>query len=342
MRKLASIRRIDNIEPIPDADAIEVATIGGWKVVIQKDEYTVGDLAVYCEIDCWIPHTLAPFLSKGKEPREYNGVPGERLRTIRLRGQLSQGLILPLKHLTDYGADLVEGDDVSDVLGIQKWERPIPVQLRGQMKGSFPSHTPRSDQERCQNLVKEFQEWDSRDLSLNLDFEVTEKLDGSSMTVYSYGDEVGVCSRNIDLKQTDDNAFWNCAIKNQLTEKVRGKNISIQGEMIGEGIQGNPYKLKGVEFYCYDIWDIDKQQYFSPVERVKFCKEHAIKHVPIVTYENYYSFNMGIDTLLMSAEGYSKLNANVIREGLVFKLNSSTERISFKCISNTFLLKGND
>ena len=116
MRKMATVRVIDSILPIPDADSIECAVIGGWKVVTKKGEYQPGDLAVYCEIDSWIPHELAPFLSKG-EPKEYNGVKGERLRTVRLRKQLSQGLLLPYSILGMIGS---EGDDVSEFLNIQK------------------------------------------------------------------------------------------------------------------------------------------------------------------------------------------------------------------------------
>ena len=97
MRRLATVRKIDEINPIENADAIEVATVGGWKIVVKKGEFQVGQLAVYFEIDSWIPHELAPFLSKGQEPREYEGVKGERLRTIKLRGQISQGLLLPLE-----------------------------------------------------------------------------------------------------------------------------------------------------------------------------------------------------------------------------------------------------
>ena len=98
MRKLASIRRIADIQPIEGADAIEVATIDGWKVVVKKREFTIGDLAVYIEIDSWVPHKLAPFLLKGSEPREYNGVKGERLRTIKLRWTTSQGLLLKIEN----------------------------------------------------------------------------------------------------------------------------------------------------------------------------------------------------------------------------------------------------
>ena len=95
MRKLATIRKIDSLTPIEGADKIELATVGGWKVVAQKGLYNVGDLAVYFEIDSWIPETLAPFLVKGKEARVFEGVAGERLKTIKLRGQISQGLLMP-------------------------------------------------------------------------------------------------------------------------------------------------------------------------------------------------------------------------------------------------------
>ena len=113
VRKLASIRKIDAIDPIPGADAIECASVGGWKVVVKKGEFHPGDLAAYFEIDSWIPTAVAPFLSKGKEPRVYNGVQGERLRTIKLRGQISQGLLLPLDKFVEEGlkSGLVQYDD---------------------------------------------------------------------------------------------------------------------------------------------------------------------------------------------------------------------------------------
>lgn len=152
-RKLASIRKITEIRPIPGADAIECAYVGGWPVVTKKGEYKVGDLAVYCELDSWIPHDLAPWLSKGKEPREYNGVKGERLRSVRLRGQISQGLLLPTSILDERGlwplAGNPVGHDLTAQLGIQKWEAPIPACLAGQVRGNFPSFIPKTDQERC-------------------------------------------------------------------------------------------------------------------------------------------------------------------------------------------------
>ena len=155
MRKMATIRKIDAIGPIEGADAIEVATVGGWKVVIKKGEFSVGDLAVYCEIDSWIPTEIAPFLSKGKEPREFEGVKGERLRTVKLRGQLSQGLLLPYNILPfDSQGVMVEGNDVSELMNIQKWEMAVPAQLAGQVRGNYPSVIPKTDQERSKTLSK--------------------------------------------------------------------------------------------------------------------------------------------------------------------------------------------
>jgi len=159
-RKLATIRTIDAINPIDGADAIEVATVGGWKVVVKKGEFNVKDLAVYFEIDSWMPTELAPFLSKGKEPREYNGVKGERLRTVRLRKQLSQGLLLPIDALKlgTFVATLSDDtNDVTELLGIQKWEPPFNAQLAGMCKGNFPSFIPKTNEERIQNLSRNSQ-----------------------------------------------------------------------------------------------------------------------------------------------------------------------------------------
>ena len=156
MRKLATIRKISEIETIPSAQYICTYVISGWKVVDSIGKYVVGDLVVYLEIDSWVPNEIAPFLTpEGKEPKVYNGVKGERLRTKKIRGVLSQGLILPFDTLfVEYEGnigigDWKEGEDVTELLGIQKWEPTIPIQLRGLAKGNFPSWVPKTDQERC-------------------------------------------------------------------------------------------------------------------------------------------------------------------------------------------------
>ncbi len=342
MRKLATIRRIDAVRPIPDADAIECAVIGGWTTVVKKDEFKAGELAVYCEIDSWIPHEIAPFLSKGNFPRVYNEVKGERLRTIKLRGQLSQGLLLPLSTLTMVESELFEGLDVSFPLGIVKYEAPVPAQLAGEVKGMFPGWIQKTDQERVQNLTEEFDYW----LKEQHVWEVTEKLDGSSMTVYLRDGEFGVCSRNLELKPSETNSLWKVAVRNDLELKLRGanRNLALQGELIGEGIQGNPYKQKGQEFFLFDIYDIDTSKYFTPAERRAFVDEHDIKHVPVLAFgaELYDTLGINsIDGILRFAEGKSVMGmVGCEREGVVFK--SKAMQCSFKAISNKFLLKNGD
>ena len=342
MRKMATIRKIDALRPILDADAIECAIVGGWTCVVKKGEYVAGDLAVYCEIDSWIPYEIAPFLSKGNFPHVYNEVKGERLRTVKLRGQLSQGLLLPLKEL--YGLlqglnNHFEGQDVSENLGIVKYEAPIPASLAGEVKGMFPSRIPKTDQERIQNLSVELEDWKAASLT----WEVTEKLDGSSMTVYMIDGEVGVCSRNLDLKPNKDNSLWATAYKNEIDVKLIQSlsNLAIQGELVGNGIQGNIYKMRDQEFYVYDIYDIDAGRYFTPAERVAYCKAWDIKHVPVFKSDFMLTTETVAD-LLQMAEGKSVMGtiAGPEREGLVYKCNE--RQVSFKAISNRFLLKSGD
>lgn len=343
MRKLASIRRIDAINPIPDADAIDVATIGGWNVVVKKGEFQVNDLVVYFEIDSWIPHDIAPFLSKGQEPRTYEGVKGERLKTIKLRGQVSQGLILPIS--TTFGNtdefEFYEDMDVTETLGILKYEKPVSVSLAGFARGNFPSFIPKTDQERIQNLKRDLGDW----VANALEFEVTEKLDGTSVTIYKNSmlieegkDALGVCSRNLDLKETEGNVYWNVAKAFDIHAILLrdGRNLAIQGEIIGQGIQGNQYKLDKHELYVFDIYDIDNRRYFTSSERLAFCGENGLKHTPVHML-SYVIPEHNIPMLLDMAEGTSYLN-NSQREGLVFKCHTDPS-ISFKAISNKWLLK---
>ena len=331
MRKLAKIVKIDELNPIEGADAIECAVIGGWKVVAQKGLYKVGDLAVYFEIDSWIPHELAPFLSKGKEPREFEGVKGERLKTIRLRGQLSQGLLMPLDEACkNIESELFEGLDVSFPLGVIKWEKPVNAQLAGVCKGNFPSLIPKTDQERVQNLKKEIQ----AAYDAGLKFEVTEKLEGSSMTCYKIDGEFGVCSRNMDLKRDENNSFWKVAIEQDIEGKMGfSDNFAIQGELIGPGIQGNIYKLNQLQFHVYDIYDIKEGTYMNPADRRDIIARMGLTHVPVLMEDMMLLETM--DEILAAAEDKSVL-ADTEREGIVFKQVDGG--MTFKAISNKYLL----
>lgn len=168
LRKLVSVRRITDINDIPGADLIKVATIGGgWPVVVKVNEFKVGDLCAYFEIDSFLPESDERYAFLMKSTREFEGVRGHKLRTIKLRGQVSQGLALPLSLFIadfegskfDEGQELTEffreGQELTELLGIKKWEATLPAELAGQAEGLFPSFIRKTDQERCQNLVPE-------------------------------------------------------------------------------------------------------------------------------------------------------------------------------------------
>ena len=333
-RKLATIRKIVEVKAIPDADKICAYRVDGWWVVDSVGKYQVDDLVVYLEVDSFVPHELAPFLSKGKEPREYEGIKGERLRTVKLRGQLSQGLLLPLEPTcASIESQLFEGLDVSLPLNILKWERPMNAQLAGMARGNFPSLVPKTDQPRIQNLTREFADY-------QLDtWSITEKLDGSSCTFYLDADDVfHVCSRNLDLKEDEANSFWKVARKFNIEDIMRRnfmKGMAIQGEMIGEGIQGNQYKVF-LDFYVYDMYNTATGQYILPVQLKAACEKLGLKHVPIIN-ENTSLVGETIDSILAQAEGKSVLNGSN-REGLVWKSNTVHD-CSWKSISTSWLLK---
>lgn len=337
MRKLASIQRVLDIQPIENADAIEVATVNGWKVVVKKDEFQVNNLVVYCEVDSWVPTALAPFLSKGKEPKEYKGVKGERLRTVKLRKQISQGLLLPISVLP-VTLEIEEDLDVSEVLGVFKWEIEFPASLRGLAKGNYPSFLfPKTDQERIQNC------WSK--INKDLAWTVEEKLEGYSATFAVFNNEEYVCSRKISLKIADENknnAFVAAYFASNLADVLKryNKNIAIQGELIGPDIRGNIYKLTANDFRVFDIFLIDQQRYAFPQERVDIIGDliklgAKLNLVPVIK-KSFSLKDFTLDTLLEFADGKSEL-ANTAREGLVFKCVD--QNITFKVVSNSYLLK---
>ena len=342
MRKLASIKRISKLEPIEGADKIELAHVGGWKVVVAKDVgHKEGDLVVYCEIDSFLP--IEPefeFLRKSSYKKMSDGTEGFRLKTIKLRGQISQGLILPLgdaysiykRNTPNLDMIWFEGLDVTDMLGITKYEPPMPVELAGKVKGFFPGFIPKTDEERIQNFSDEFNEWrDSGE-----EFYVTEKLDGSSVTFYIKYGVFGVCSRNLELLETEGNTVWKVAREMDLENKMRsvGKNFSLQGELIGEGIQKNPYKIKGHTVRFFNVFDIDEQER-QPLEYFKMTMDVlGLESVPIL--DESFTLPNTVNDMLMYAEAPSKLNPNFSREGVVVR--SKCQTISFKSISNQFLL----
>jgi RNA ligase (TIGR02306 family) len=333
-RKLASIRIINDIQPIEGADVIELAIVDSWKVVVAKNVgHKVGDMVIYCEIDSFLPiRDEFEFLRKTSYKKMSDGTEGFRLKTIKMRGQVSQGLILPMSVVEYTNVDFEVGMDVTNLLGISKYEPPIPAELSGKVKGLFPSFLRKTDEERVQNLTKEYEQYKS----LGRKFYVTEKLDGSSATFYYKDGVFGVCSRNLELLETEGNTFWKVARELDLENKMRdfGVNISLQGELIGEGIQGNPYKIKGQTVKFFNLFDIDLQVYHSLSHLDKALGIMGLKMVPIV--DEFLELPDTIETLLKYAEDKSALNSTFDREGVVIRSNDRA--ISFKVISNKFLL----
>jgi RNA ligase (TIGR02306 family) len=335
-RKLASVVKIVDIQPIVGADAIMVASVKGWKVVVKKDEYKVGDLAVYYEIDSFLPvRPQFEFLRKSSYKR-MGSSEGFRLKTIKLRGQISQGLLTPIP--ADI-SDPKEGDDLTEALGIVKYEPPIPAQLAGKIKGTFPSFIPKTDEIRIQNFESEvgFSPVGERAY-------VTEKLDGTSFTCYFNNGVFGVCGRNWELSETDDNSLWRMAKVLELKDKMtkHGKNIALQGELIGAGINGNLYGMSDHKLFFFTGYDIDKgrRMFFDELEWVLFGLQ--LQMVPVLEKYGFVIPNENniVDYMLKYAEGKSVLNMEVDREGVVVR--GLEKEFSFKAISNTYLLGSKD
>lgn len=348
MRQLVTIRTISELRPIDGADAIECAQVDGWTVVVKKGEFLAGTPVVFFEVDCFLPQGDPRFAFLMKSGvRTMDGVTGHRLRTVKLRGQLSQGLVLPIAvfpELYDTFGALIPNDLTEFFekhVGVKKWEMPIPAQLAGQVKGDFPSFIRKTDQERCQNLRYEIFEQNAGAL-----YEVTTKLDGASCTFYHYNGEVGVCSRNLELKINEENRdntlvklFYQTGLHLDLPKLG---NVALQGEVMGEGIQGNREQIKGHAFFLFDVQDLDLRRYYTATERQYLLGKLSNKvfHVPML-HQMISLEELGItDTagLLRFAEGPS-LN-HPVREGVVFKRLDG--QFSFKAISNAFLLKEKD
>ena len=333
MRKLVTIQKVDAVLPIPDADAIECVQIGGWKIVTRKGEYQPNDLCVFFEIDSVLPvRPEYEFLRKSSFIKN-DVYEGFRLKTIKLRKQISQGLVVKVP--VEF-ADLDIGTDVTELMGVVKYEPTIPTTQKGNFEGAFPSFIPRTDQERIQNLSVELKNW----IASEDTWEVTEKLEGQSMTVYFKDGKVGVCTRNWELKEDDHNTQWSLVKKLGLDTKLieNGVNVTIQGELIGPGIQGNHYKLTEPQFRVFDIFLIDEQNYVCSENRLQYCDIMKLDHSPVLSECMTIAPDMTMNSLLEFADGPSILNPMVSREGLVFK-NLVNPSESFKIVSNDYLLK---
>lgn len=372
MRKLASIQRIANLQQIEGADAIEVASVLGWKVVVKKGEFKVNDLCVYVEIDSLLPERPEfEFLKDSKGNMQH-------IKTRKMRGQISQGICFPLSIMPNYSGkntDYREDADVTEVLGVRKWEkweertpkakngpktyavpRWIPKQILDFVNARFKfklkykklfdiwNYIPKTDETRVQVLGKLLHQYEGERCY------ITEKIDGSSITMYLKDGHFGVCSRNIDLdKVASGNAFWNCAYKYNIEKEMRDivdfgilKNFAIQGELVSSNIQGNKYQLPAGEsrLYVFNIWDIDKQEYLPLNQMLDLVDAIKLKTVPLISTD--FKLINDIPALVEMATKKSTVLPHVWQEGYVIRLvdgRQGRDRVSFKVINPEFLLK---
>lgn len=327
-RKLASIQKIDKLENIEGADFILKARIMGWDVIVKKDEFAVGDKCCFFEVDSILPD--------GQVWSEFMRARKFRIRTAKMRGVLSQGLVLPLSILPpgDYNLE----DDVTEVLGITKYE--IPQQHSGgfnlgKSAGNFPHYVPKTDEIRIQSCLQ------CLDELRGCPYYITLKCDGTSSTFSKYRGEFLASSRNWAKKKDDESVYWKMVHKYDLTNKVP-EGFAIQGEVIGPGIQYNRLMLTDIDLRVFTIYDIEARRRVEFQQLVYMCKDLGLPMVPVL--EEGGAFDYTLDQLLEMAKGKYEGTSNH-REGIVIRpqINMYSQKLqgplSFKCINNDYLLK---
>jgi RNA ligase (TIGR02306 family) len=338
MRKLASIQTVNATEPIPNADAIEKIRVLGWWVVVKF---------------------LRASSYKPAQTDAATGVTmpgGFRIKTIKLRGQVSQGICFPLAVLPP-DAPTDDGADVTDALGVRKWEPPLSGPA-GRVRGTFPGFLPKTDETRVQVLEQVLERHRGRT------FAVTEKLDGTSFTAFVREGEFGVCSRNMLLDTTDETGtLVRVAKRLGLEERLRalaaarGCDFAVQGEVIGPGVQRNKYGLSELALCVFNVlirgnlpqvppeptpaFDVSAYRFLDQSDMLAAVAELGLETVP---HLGTVVLNHTIDELVVLAEGTSVLNPKSQREGIVLRPLVEVEdeflgRLSFKAINPKFLLK---
>jgi RNA ligase (TIGR02306 family) len=345
-RKLASIVVVDRLSAIPGADAIELAHVAGWQCVVKKGEFSAeraaaGERGLYLEIDCVPPDTAAfRWLWQPKKPDPSTSTPAPRppsfrIRTMRLRGQLSQGLLLPLAAFPEL-RDAAVGDDVAALLGITKYEPPAPAGV-GAYRAPFPGVVPKTDEMRVQAMPAVLDELRGKP------WVATEKCDGTSATFVVVDGALHCCSRNLSVLDDGASFYWHIARKTRLDVILAdAPHLAVQGEIVGPGIQKNPMGTKEKELRVFSVFDTAKGAFFSDRELREFCAKHALVAVDVVAEGD--AFDESVASLLALAEGHYPGTMNE-REGIVVRPRDGDlyspllgGRLSFKAISNRFLL----
>jgi len=322
-RKMVTRRQVDVITPIVDADSIELATVGGWQAVVKKGEFVQGDACIFFEVDSLVP-LADPRFAFLKKPDKI--VDHYRVRTIKLRGTLSQGLILPTNLFPELEED--NPNDYDNIIGVTKFEPNLP---QGNQSGSFLTQfAPKTDAERVQNLVKE---WDA--LSKH-NWVATEKIDGTSCTVVWDVKEskVRVCSRNYEI-EFGENLYWKNVKEHNLDNLVKklaiehsAKNsTAIQCEIYGVGIQKNPLKMLNQKIAIFSTF----------IDRKKILP-HLDPHKMMAPSLNIPFPKTPADAITIADGLYSVITPTCLAEGIVWHSPSANVE-PVKSINNKFLLK---
>lgn len=319
-RELVTLDTIASLEPIDGADKIELATVRGWKTVVRKGEFQVGDSVIYFEIDSALPLDDSRFSFLGaRGTKIIDGRNYHVLKTVRLRGQISQGLVLP--------AEQFEQDGRPEIF---KWEKPVPM-AAGNLKGNFPLEwAPKTDAERIQNLGRVI------DQINELDWVATEKIDGTSTTYINDGGTLRIASRNYELDVTPDLMQWKLTKRTPFNVMhLLPEGFAVQGEIYGAGIQGNPLGIKGTTFSAFNLYNQGALVPYAewPEDLVPF-------RVPVLDW----TLPDTVEGIVAQADGMmSTINSKRRAEGVVWHCGSPQDflggRDGFKAISNTYLAK---
>ena len=346
-RKLASIQRIWKAEPIEGADRIELAYVLGWQCVVNKGQFKPMDLAVYFEIDSFLPvRPEFEFLRASSYKNTDIMGEGFRLTTQKFRGQVSQGLLLPISIFPEIPADIELGADLTEILHVRKWEIEERATSGGTVIGNLPRSIPHTDETRVQaapELIKEF---------TGLEYYISTKMDGSSHSIGIDEDGFHVTGHNYEYKDDGNSDFYKLVNERSCKEKLEAfmrkeglTSITVQGEFCAPGIQQNRLKLKRPEWYVFTVMENGKR---VGLERMlEICKKLEFTTVPIEEVDTDLPAKYPtVEALLERADGSypngGKKEGIVIRPTEpVFSSNIGAE-LSMKVVSNRYLLKNGD
>ena len=342
MRSLASVQKISDIKTIEGADAIELVLIKGWQCVAKKGDFMKGDMCVYFEVDSYLPIDVRyEFLRRTSyRNSEFMGE-GFRIKTMTMRGKLSQGLALPISEFPEIKRE--SGLDVTELLGVRKWELPESVSSSGIEIGNKPFGIPTTDETRLQSMPEFLEAFHGRP------YYITTKMDGTSCTVYRYDGKVGVCGRNYEYKEDPATcAMWAWVLKHGIKDRLLelAEDIAVQGEFCGAGIQKNPLKLMEPNLYIFDVVKLcgNGGSKAGLAELQDYCDRLGLDMVPVEEIGEFSNYSL--DELLEKARG--KYPSGLDKEGIVVRTQQAernhalNHKMSFKIINNDFLKREKD